>query len=111
MIKKEIISAWRKAKDDLEIRIDPELALTLKDRTDTFLFIENFGGPNGTIAISADDTMDFKELTQMGFYCSALADSYSTYDRILFIDTLNDWGFYGDKEAVPNWYEGHIYSQ
>ena len=105
-----MINAWRKAEQDLGIKINPEFTLRLKDRTRTFLCIEHFGGPKGTIAASLDDTADFKELTELGFYCSALADSYSTYDRDLFVDTLNDWGFFGKINEKPSWYTGQSWT-
>jgi hypothetical protein len=105
-----MIGAWRKAEQDLGIEINPEFTLKLKDRTRNFLIIENFGGPKGTIVTSLDDTGDFNELKELGFYCSALADSYLTYDRVLFVDTLNDWGFYGDSNRKPAWYTGQSWT-
>lgn len=99
-----MIDAWKKAEQDLGIKINPEFTLKLKNRTRTFLFIENFGGPIGALATKFDDTRDFAELKELGFYCSGLGVSYGTYDRALFIDTLNDWGFFGESNRKPNWY-------
>ncbi|MGO9977392.1 MAG: hypothetical protein ACLP01_32215 [Solirubrobacteraceae bacterium] len=36
---------------------------------------------------------------------SALGESYLHYDRTLFIDTLNDWGWCSEG-APPSWYSG-----
>jgi hypothetical protein len=32
------------------------------------------------------------------------------YNRQLFIDTLNDWGWFGEKGAEPPWYTGKPWS-
>jgi hypothetical protein len=96
-----MIDAWKQAEKDLGIRINPKFTLRLKNSTKVFLLIENFGGPNGTIATELDDTSDFKELGELGFYCSALnRANYLTYNRNHFIDTLNDWGFFGEKSKT-----------
>ena len=42
-----------------------------------------------------------------GYYCSALNfEHYKNYDRQYFIDTLNDWGYFGDASKKPHWYTG-----
>lgn len=102
----EMTNAWKKAEQDLGIKINPEFTLKLKDGTRIFLLIENFGGSDGTIVTTFDYTRDFAELKELGFYCSALADSYATYNRTLFVDTLNDWGFFGESNRKPSWYTG-----
>jgi hypothetical protein len=106
MNKEDMIDAWRNAEQDLGIKVILEYALGLKNGRKDFILINDFGGPKGTIVTSIDDTKDFKELQEMGFYCSALADSYSTYDRRLFVDTLNDWRFFGQANKKPTWYTG-----
>lgn len=70
-----MIEAWTKAGQDLGIKVDTEFTLGLKDGKKDFLFIQDFGGPEGTIVTSIHDTKHFKELQELGFYCSALRDS------------------------------------
>lgn len=106
MNNKDMIDAWIKAQHDLGIEVKTKLTLRLKTGTKDFIFIQDFGGPKGTIVTSINDTKDFKELQKFGFYCSALGESYSTYNRMLFIDTLNDWGFFGELNKKPTWYKG-----
>jgi hypothetical protein len=106
MDKQDLIDAWRNAEQDLGIDVNLEFTLGLKNGTKEFIFIKDFGGPKGAIVTSTHETKDFKELQEMGFYCSALADSYSTYDRLLFVDTLNDWKFFGEANKKPGWYTG-----
>ena len=44
---------------------------------------------------------------QAGYYYSSLsAEVYSHYDRAEFIDTLNDWQYFGLPEHKPLWYSG-----
>jgi hypothetical protein len=109
--KKDMTDAWRQAERDLGIVLDPRVTLALKNGTKNFVLIKNFGGPKGAIVTSTDDTKDFKELQELGFYCSALGDSYSSYDRSLFIDTLNDWGFFGEANKKPTWYTGKSWTK
>ena len=33
-------------------------------------------------------------------------DSYEPYRRELYIDTLNDWGWFGPSTAEPSWFTG-----
>lgn len=103
---KDIIEAWRKAEQDLGITVNSTFQLELKKETKNFVFVKDFGGPSGTIVTLNHDTKDFKELQELGFYCSALGDSYSTYNRNLFVETLNDWGFFGKESQKPTWYTG-----
>jgi hypothetical protein len=65
------------------------------------MVIDRFGPP--------DDTKDaFARDTQL--YVSRLADSYATFDRKLFIETLNDWGWFAQDRAAPHWYTGRPWS-
>ena len=105
-----MIDAWKKAGQDLGIKVDSEFTLELKDGKKDFLFIQDFGGPKGTIATSIHDTKDFNELQELGFYCSALGNSYTTYDRALYTDTLNDWGFFGEVHRKPDWYNARSWT-
>ena len=41
----------------------------------------------------------------VGAFGSILADPYRSYERGLWIDTLNDWGWKADG-APPTWYTG-----
>jgi hypothetical protein len=109
----KVILAWRQAADDLQIKIQSPFVLTTADnRTIKYdLLIEHFGSKLGTLILSTDDMTEFNTAEEFGYYCSGLnPDSYSTYDRTNFIDTLDDWGYYGDKSNKPNWYSGQEWS-
>jgi hypothetical protein len=49
--------------------------------------------------------------TGLGFLVSRLnALEYSEYDRTNFVDTLNDWGWFGAQDQTPAWYTGQPWS-
>lgn len=95
-----LIDAWRKAEGDLGIKVNAKFQVELWNGPKDFLFIEYFGGPKGAIATLIPDTKDFEELREFGFHCSAPGNGYVTYDRTLFADTLNAWGFFGNANGA-----------
>jgi hypothetical protein len=111
-MKSELISSWEQAAIDLKIKIQAPFKLTVGDKEiDCYLLVEHFGSKKGTVVLSTDNMDDLDEPEKLGFYCSALNPAnYSTYERDHFIDTLNDWGFFGEKEQTPDWYKGDSWS-
>jgi hypothetical protein len=60
----------------------------------------------GTVVLSLDspDRERLRGVAQRsGYYYSLLAHTYDRFDRDLFIETLNDWGWKGDKADRPEW--------
>lgn len=102
----KIIIAWKEAALDLQLKI--QLPFILKTADNKYiqlpLLVEHFGSKQGTLIFSS--SREFKDFNKMGYYCSALYPSYSIYNRILFIDTLNDWGYFGAPHQQPDWYNG-----
>ena len=92
-------SAWAAAAADLGITFDSETAVPCAH----CVWVQSFGSPNGTICGLADSP-DRSELEawarERGVFCSLLTDGYSTYDRELFVETLDDWGWHA------SWYSG-----
>jgi hypothetical protein len=63
----------------------------------------NFGGPHGTLIRLIDD--ESNDADADGPYRSRLnPEVYGTYDRGLWIETLQDWGWFGPRELRPDWY-------
>lgn len=105
----KLINAWREASKDLKINIQSPFILLIEDNRNLRfdILIEDFGQPKGTIILLVDDMTDFNTPEKYGYYCSALNPlSYANYDRQLFIDTLNDWGYFGNNNEKPDWYSG-----
>jgi hypothetical protein len=102
--------AWTVAADDLGIEV--EIGGTLRDESQRprryTVRVAHFGRPNGTICVDEvnDDRRTLHQLARDGGYgFSVLHEPYATYDRDLFIDTLNDWQWCGEGQP-PSWYTG-----
>lgn len=105
----ETIKAWQLAATDLGISVKAPMILRTKENENIRfeILIENFGSVKGTLITSIDDLKNINIPSNYGFYCSALnLKSYSIYNRLHFIDTLNDWSYFGEKTLTPSWYNG-----
>jgi hypothetical protein len=111
IVDEAISGAWLEAAKDLGIRVTAPFALrNAEDEQVTYeAHILDFGGPKGSVVGVLDDQLRDWRATQ-GYYCSNLAPSYRRYERKHFIDTLNDWGWYGPTELRPSWYTGKSWS-
>ena len=110
----KVIAAWKQASSDLQISIEAPFIL----HTDTGVFefpilVHDFGREKGTIILEVQDFDSLSDIPeQYGYYCSALNPAvYGKYDREAFIDTLEDWGYFGEIERKPSWYQGKYYSE
>jgi hypothetical protein len=111
VVDEAISQAWLQAAADLGIRVTAPFAVRVS-ADDAVIYeahVEDFGGPTGTVIGSLDDELRDCRATQ-GYYCSNLTVSYRTYRRQQFIDTLNDWGWFGPAELRPTWYTGKPWS-
>jgi len=108
----DVIEAWKKAAKDLEIEIiAPFILVTQDNQTFRFeLLVKSFGSKLGTIVFSMYKMEEMKIAEKYGYYYSGLnPERYCTYDRDFFIETLIDWGYFGNKFEKPSWYTGYIY--
>src|SRR4051794_24203988 len=111
IIDEAISRAWLEAARDLGIRVIAPFKVQATDNEMVTYeaHVLDFGGPNGTvIGVLADKLHDCR--ANRGYYCTTLADSSRRYDRQYFIDTLNDWGWFGPLELQPSWYTGKAWS-
>lgn len=97
---------------DLGVRIIAPFALTTT-AGESLLYeahIVDFGGAKGTVVglLDRDSLTDSRR--QQGYFCSDLSGSYRIYNRDLFMDTLNDWQWFGKEGAEPSWYTGKKWS-
>ena len=107
-LESQIVSAWREAARDLGIRFTAPFALQRSGRlVEQLGFVHQFGRRLGTViaamrqpsslgTVAADDD----------YFFSQLSGSYARYDRQLFVDTLDDWQFFGPASERPAWYSG-----
>ncbi len=112
----KLIQAFKEAEIDLNIKIQSPFILKIDSEktVQIDLLVENFGSKMGTIVFSIDEKnilRKMNEIKKLGYYCSALnIKNYSKYNRPVFIDCLNDWGYFGDLSNIPNWYSGKHWS-
>jgi hypothetical protein len=114
MTSEEILDSWKSAAKDLNIKIQSPFYITTKDqRKLKFDFlVEDFGCQKGMIIMSISNMHGLKAIKENGFSFSAINfKKYSTYDRQFFIDTLNDWGYFGDLSKTPDWYTGQPWTK
>ena len=103
--------AWLEAARDLNIKvIHPFTFITPSGlNVETIgVYLPDFGSKNGTLLTCRFDSDEVMDLAEETFYfLSGLNPySYEPYDRELYIDTLNDWGWFGLKNDVPEWFSG-----
>jgi hypothetical protein len=100
----DLKKSWLQAVQDLGIEVITDARIAGRER----IVVKSFGGKLGTVIgkIGEFKKEEIKVFEKEGFYLSELGNSYWQYDRQLFIDTLNDWGFLGENSDSPKWYTG-----
>ena len=106
----EIAAAWELAAADLGIEVEKPGSAT-DDDGNVIVYavsISPFGGLAETVCRHLRAPEDALALFRdwaitAGAFWSLLADSYRSYDRELWIATLDDWGWKADA-APPPWY-------
>jgi hypothetical protein len=95
-----LFDCWRQAAIEPGIKVE---------EVDGAVRVAEFGSKSGMLCAICETRGSQDELTreakQRGMGWSALGTSYLTYDRELFVDTLNDWGWCASA-APPEWYSG-----
>jgi hypothetical protein len=102
---------WLEAGKDLGIKV--EAPFSLSGHTGIAL-VPSFGSDAGTLIlpldreVSAEVILDAKSA---GYFVTRVnLSTYGTYARQPFIDTLNDWGWFGSTPP-PSWYSGRPWSR
>jgi hypothetical protein len=118
----QLTEAWRQAATDLGIEVAAPFAVSMGDRELLCIaLVRCFGGRKGALLLPLEAMGDIftntekaraanARLTELGYFCSLLGESYQHYDREHFVDTLNDWGWLGEPEAAPDWYTGRTWT-
>jgi cytidylate kinase len=103
----QMTKAWREAANDLGIRVNAPFEAKLDDGSVVRFEAQvlDFGSKSGAVVVSGLGT-SWEIAKRLGFWVSALEAPYRKYDRQFFIDTLNDWGWFGEKQSSPSWYSG-----
>ena len=97
------------AADDLGVTVT---APAVVDGEDCLALVHGFGSPVGTAVVGRGTAQEYAVTAAahaLGHYVSVVnPDSYATYDRDLFVGTLDDWGWYGSGNPPP-WYSGRAW--
>jgi hypothetical protein len=116
MIAEMLVRAWRQAAEDLAIVVRSPFTLAASSdggAIECIALIEHFGSPNGTVVVGRHGSSEPARLmakAQGRFFSLIDEASYSSYDRSFFIETLNDWGWFGELSQAPEWYTGQAWS-
>jgi len=101
-----LIQAWQEAAQDLGIEIVLPFVLTLTngETVHADILVKDFG-PTLVFTDKAVEILNRlgDQLGVAGYGYSAFCGDELVYDRDLFIDTLNDWGWTGPEDRRPTW--------
>lgn len=106
----KLIERWRRAAGDLGIRVtapaelrDPAGVAFLCE-----VFVPDFGSATGGVVVSQRTERRLRPgLRALGeelFLCVAGPRQPRVYSRAVFIQELEDWGWFGEPGAEPDWY-------
>ena len=113
-VESRVVEAWREAARDLGIRFTAPFTLTSAEgkQFDCLGLVHHFGRQGGTL-ISVIGEPSSKTPVPAGeeYFRSQLAEGYGEYRRQSFIDTLDDWQFFGPESERPAWYKGKYWGQ
>jgi hypothetical protein len=107
-IEAKVVAAWREASKDLGIRFTSPFPFERDGKTFEALgLVREFGRRIGTVISVIDEPSSSVRWPRSEDYLvSQLSDSYARYDRRFFINTLDDWQFFGPDSEKPAWYSG-----
>ena len=104
-----VLNAWKTAAKELGISIEVpfELQFDSGEVINDLLLIKDFGGKAGTVIFGMNHerfSEIFKNAEKKEYFCSGLnTEVYKEYNRQIFIETLNDWGYFGEEKDKPDW--------
>ena len=105
------LKSWLTAATDLGIEVTAPFVLSVDGgEVGCVAIVRHFGQRNGMLVRrgGVPEWQEVKELldraTDRGYGFTHLGKSYAEYDRLSFIDALNDWGWAGESDAAPDWY-------
>lgn len=106
--------AWLDAAADLGIRVVHPFTFKTKAgimATTVGVYLPDFGSRWGALATCRFDSDELSDLANdTDLFESALNPrAYEPYRRELYIETLNDWGWYGVPAMRPSWFTGIDY--
>jgi hypothetical protein len=101
--------AWIRAAEDLGVRVWHPYTFTTTNgvaATTQGVYLPDFGSPAGTLLVCRFDLDAVCAMAEdTAYFRSAINPLvYEPYRRALYVDTLNDWGWFSDPSNRPPWY-------
>lgn len=111
-VESKVIEAWRQAAADLGIQSTSPFTITHQGIDLICLgLVHRFGRKIGTIiSVINEPSSKISFFNSDEYFQSNLGSGYGNYKRQLFIDTLDDWQFFGTDSERPAWYSGKSWS-
>lgn len=109
----KVVGAWKEAAANLGIQFTAPFTITLPDgkQQECLGLVRKFGRRVGTIiAVIGEPSEPSDPLTTDDYFWSILGQSYCSFNRQRFMDTLDDWKFFGPVSEQPSWYSGKNWS-
>jgi len=105
-------AAWRVAASDLGLDVVAPYRLVdtaFVEPIDCVALVRAFGSEKGVILLDLGSTTSAQHyaVSRLGYFATRInVVAYSNYERAAFVDTLNDWGWFGPEQQRPGWYTG-----
>jgi hypothetical protein len=114
----QLIAAWQTARLELRIQVVAPFKIKYnRSSCNCVAFLPQFGSPRGMILQAwfspnfCKDRLLAEYAECAGLYLSTInGDAYSPFSSLLFKDTLNNWGYFGQPQYRPAWYSGKKWS-
>jgi hypothetical protein len=103
----KVVAAWREAAAELGLEFTSPFVLALPDgsQQEHIGLVHHFGRRVGTlISVMDEPSQHFRHPAGEDYFWSILGPLYRHYIRDDFIETLNDWGYFGPVKSCPDWY-------
>ena len=103
----KVVAAWREAAADLAIRFTSPFVITSADGLsyEHLGLVHQFGRRVGAlISVLHEPSEQIPRPAGDDYFWSILGPGYGRYERKVFIETLDDWQFFGSKAERPSWY-------
>jgi hypothetical protein len=75
--------------------------------------VRRFGSSSGALVLDLASTTqsEAEAATRLGFFVTQVnVAAYASYDRDLFVGTLNDWRWFGTEHDRPTWFTGEAWT-
>jgi hypothetical protein len=108
----KVVAAWKEGAVDLGYEFTSPFVVTLDgSRYEHLGLVHRFGGRIGAlISVLYEPSEKIPRPTGDDYHWSILGPGYACYERQSFIDTLDDWQFFGPDSERPEWYTGKCWT-